>query len=92
MTAGTDTQPGNAGTLAPTGMGDANQQVNAPIKGGVMFVEVNYLYQPVVGNWLFGTSRIHYVASYIVRDNRDFGQIYNFTPAATRMTCDKYSA
>lgn len=92
VTAGTTTDPADAGTLAPSGMGDAGQQVNAPVKGGVMFVEVNYLYQPVVGNWLFGTSRIHYVASYVVRDNRDFTQIYNPSPAATRMTCDKYPA
>jgi len=92
VTAGTDTQPSNAGTLAPNGMGDPGQQVNAPTKGGVMFVEVNYLYQPVVGNWLFGAARIHYVASYVVRDNRDFTQLYNFVPAATPMTCDKYSA
>jgi Flp pilus assembly protein TadG len=92
VTAGTDTQPSNAGTLAPTGMGDAGQQVTAPSKGGVMFVEVNYLYQPIVGNWLLGVSRIHYVASYVVRDNRDFTQIYNPSPTVARMTCDKYSA
>jgi Flp pilus assembly protein TadG len=90
-TAGTDTQASNAGTLAPSGMGDTGQEVNAPTSGGVMFVEVNYVYQPIVGNWLFGTSRIHYVASYVVRDNRDFTQIYNPSPAATRSTCDKYT-
>ena len=90
-TAGTDTQASNAGTLAPSGMGDAGQQVNSPPGGGVMFVEVNYVYQPIVGNWLFGTSRIHYIASYVVRDNRDFTQLYNPSPAATRMTCDKYT-
>lgn len=89
-TAGTDTTAGNAGTAASTGMGDVGAKVNAPTNGGVMFVEVNYQYKPVVGNWLFGTSRIHYVASFIVRDNRDFAQIYNPSPTATRSTCNLY--
>jgi len=91
-TAGTDTQASNAGTLAPSGMGDAGSEVNAPTSGGVMFVEINYLYEPVVGDWLFGPSRIHYIASYVVRDNRDFTQIYNPSPAATRSTCNLYPA
>jgi Flp pilus assembly protein TadG len=100
-TAGTDTTIGNAGTLAPTGMVDLNDPnnggaaVNAPTDGGVMFVEVNYMYKPIVGQWLFGTARIHYIASFIVRDNRVFDQIYNPAPAvsvANKMTCDKYPA
>jgi hypothetical protein len=93
-TAGTDATTGNAGTLAPTGMGDAGSMVNAPAGGGVIFVELNYQYRPVVGNWLFGVSRIHYVASFIVRDNRDFTQIYNpvTTPTTTRATCNLYAA
>lgn len=90
-TAGTDTTAGNAGTLAPSGMGDAGQQVSAPTSGGVMFVEINYDYKPIVGNWLFGASRIHYIASFIVRDNRDFVQLYNPSPTATRATCNLYS-
>lgn len=94
ITAGTDTTPANAGTLAPTGMGDPGQKVNAPSKGGVMFVEINYDYKPIVGQWLFGAARIHYVASFIVRDNRDFTQIYNpvTTPATPRATCNLYPA
>jgi Flp pilus assembly protein TadG len=91
-TAGTDTTAGNAGTLAPSGMGDAGKEVSAPTNGGVMFVEINYDYKPVVGLWLMGTHRIHYIASFIVRDNRDFVQIYNPSPAATRSTCNLYPA
>jgi Flp pilus assembly protein TadG len=96
VTAGTDTTTsGYAGTLAPNGMGDAGQKVNAPTNGGVMFVEINYDYKPIVGQWLFGAARIHYVASFIVRDNRVFTQIYNPSPAVTaanKLTCDKYNA
>jgi Flp pilus assembly protein TadG len=90
-TAGTDATSGNAGTLAPLGMGDAPDLVQAPTNGGVIFVEVNYDYKPIVGQWLFGPARIHYIASFIVRDNRDFVQIYNPTPTATRSTCNLYT-
>jgi hypothetical protein len=85
---------GSASQTAIVGMGDnAAEAITAPTNGGVMFVEINYLYRPVVGNWIFGTSRIHYIASFVVRDNRDFSQIYNPTAAAaaSRLTCDKYT-
>ncbi|MDB5678114.1 hypothetical protein [Sphingomonas bacterium] len=99
-TAGTDTTTGNAGTLATAGMDDSarpGSPVNAPTNGGVMFVEINYNYQPIVGNWLLtligsGSMKVHYVASFIVRDNRDFAQIYNPSPTATRATCNLYPA
>ena len=90
-TAGTDATVGNAGTLAPAGIGDTPDLVQAPANGGVIFVEVNYDYKPIVGQWLFGAARIHYIASFIVRDNRDFAQIYNPSPTATRATCDLYT-
>ncbi|MBX3564631.1 MAG: pilus assembly protein [Sphingomonas sp.] len=92
-TAGTTTNSSDAGTLAASGMGDAGAMVNAPNGSGVMFVEVNYLYTPLVGNgWFASPQRLHYIASFIVRDNRDFAQIYNPTPAATRSTCNLYNA
>lgn len=91
-TAGTDATPANAGTLAPLGMGDPGEQVQAPTNGGTIFVEINYDYKPVVGQWLFGAARIHYIASFVVRDNRDFTQIYNPSPTATRSTCNLYPA
>ena len=80
----------NGITLA--GMGDdAASAVKAPLNGGVIFVEINYDYKPVAGAWLFGPGRIHYVASFVVRDNRDFGQVYNPSPAAARSTCNFYT-
>lgn len=91
-TAGTDATPGNAGTLAPNGMGDPGEKVGAPSNGGMIFVEINYDYKPIVGQWLFGAARIHYLASFVVRDNRDFTQIYNPAPAAARATCNLYPA
>ena len=94
-TAGTDNTQANAGTPQPNGMGDTGALVNAPPGSGVVFVEINYNYKPLISNYLVGTtSRIHYIASFIVRDNRDFSQIYNptTTPATLASTCDKYGA
>lgn len=90
---GTDSSLANQGTAVPLGMGDGTAKVFAPLGSGVMFVEVNYDYQPIAPAWLLaGPRRLRYVASFIVRDNRDFSQIYNPSPAATRSTCDKYTA
>lgn len=92
-TAGTDTTSANAGTVVVGGMGPPTNKVSAPPASGVMFVEVNYEYKPVVGDfWLAaGAARIHYTGSFIVRDKRVFDQIYNPLPAATRYTCNRYT-
>ncbi|PKP90841.1 MAG: histidine kinase [Alphaproteobacteria bacterium HGW-Alphaproteobacteria-16] len=91
-TAGTTTSSSNAGTPAPNGMGPSGSQVNAPNNSGVMFVEINYEYKPLlVSGWFVKTQQIHYIASYIVRDNRDFSMIFNPSPAATRATCNLYT-
>jgi Flp pilus assembly protein TadG len=82
------------GTPIPGGMGPTNSKVIAPNQSGVMFVEVNYEYRPLFGSWLVGTRRIHYIASFIVRDRREFTQIFNPNPAvqpADRMTCNRYT-
>ena len=94
-TAGIDNTQANAGTPQPLGMGDVGSPVSAPGGSGVVFVEINYNYKPLISNYLVGTtSRIHYIASFIVRDNRDFSQIYNpvVSPPTPRSTCDKYSS
>lgn len=89
---GTDATEDTQGTPAPKGMGEPGAEVNAPPDSGVMFVEINYEYQPIMAPWLVGTPRIHYVASFVVRDDRDFTQLYNPEPAADRATCDKHAA
>ncbi len=87
-TAGTDATKANAGTTV-TGMGDP--AVVAPSGSGLIFVEVNYDYQRLFGSTFMGPAKLRYVASFIVRDRRDFAQLYNPSPAATRSTCDKYT-
>lgn len=89
---------GNAsnGNAMPNGMGDADAKVNAPPDSGVMFVEINYRYAPLFGSMFLSPQTVHYTASYIVRDNRDFTQIYNPSsspaPDAVPSTCDRYTA
>ena len=91
-TAGSDGTQSNAGIPAPTGMGDTGAKVMAPPDSGVMFVEVNYLYKPLFGSLYVSPRIIHYVASFIVRDNRSYIQVYNPSPTATASTCDKHPA
>lgn len=90
-TAGTDGTASTAGTAAPTGMGDPGQQVNAPDNNGVIYVEINYQYQPLFGTLFVAPTKLHYVASMLVRDKRDFSQIYNPAPTAAASTCDKHT-
>ncbi len=91
-TAGSDGTQANAGVTVPNGMGDPNFMVNAPPASGVMFVEVNYLYKPLFGSLYVAPQMIHYSASFLVRDNRSFVQIYNPSPVATASTCDKHTS
>ena len=74
-TAGTDSTYANRGTTT-TGMGTA-PLVNATAGTGVIFVEVNFQYQPVFGTMFMNKTLIASVASFVVRDRRDFTQIYN---------------
>jgi len=91
ITAGSDGTSSTAGTDSPDGIGDAGQKVNAPDSTGVIYVEINYQYQPLFGTLFVGPTKLHYVASAVVRDKRDFSQIYNPAPSATASTCNKHS-
>ncbi len=92
-TAGSDSTQANAGIPVPAaGWGDPATPVNAPNDSGVMFVEVNYQYKPLFGTLYVSPRIIHYVASFIVRDNRLFSQIFNPSPGATPATCDKHTS
>lgn len=73
------TSTGNTGPTATNGMGAAGFKVHAPTNGsGVMFVEINYRFTPMF-SWLSSPSDLHYVASFIVRDPRDFSRVYSST-------------
>lgn len=91
ITAGTTSTLANAGTAMSGGMGPTGEKVSAPPNSAVMYVEINYLYRPLVSEWLATPFRMQYRASMIVRNNRDFRQIYNPVSYARRATCNLYS-
>lgn len=91
ITDGATNTAGDSGTTT-TGMGPASSPVSAPQDNAVMFVEINYTYTPIFGSMFMAPQVIRYTGSLLVRDNRDFRQIYNPSPAATASTCDKYTS
>jgi hypothetical protein len=74
------------------GMGPAGQEVWAFKDEAVIFVEVSYDYQSLVGTTFGMGGEISSTASYTVRDDRDLTQIYQRTPDAPDPveSCDKY--
>ena len=90
VAAGSDGTQANAGVQVAN-MGPATASVSAPNDTGVMFVEINYRYQPLFGTVYMSPQTIHYIASFVVRDNRSFVQVYNPSPTAAASTCDLHS-
>lgn len=88
------TATGTAGTyIDNTGMGDTNSKVTAPAGSGVMFVEINYLYQPLFGNFFKTPQKLHYVSSYIVRDDaRSYTSGITNINSQTVSSCGSYLA
>lgn len=60
-----------------TGLGPTGRQVQVPVGNATMFVEVYYLYRPLVKTSLSPTTYFVEYASMLVRDTRDLTQIYN---------------
>lgn len=74
------------------GMGPSGEEVIAFEDGAVMFVEISYDYQPLIGlPFTFDDGAINVIASYTVRADRDLSQVYqkdsvNPDPVATCST------
>ncbi len=88
--AGTDLKPANSGPTVTNGFG-ANPAVTAPAGIGVVFEEINYQYQPLFGTMFASRQVMHYVGSFIVRDNRDYSRLFNNATTKgtpTPSTCD----
>lgn len=80
-------------TTTFAGMGETGAKVTAPTGSAVMFVEVNYDYKPLFSAYLVGPTKTRFVASFIVRDDRDLSKgVTNPSPAETEMKCDKHTA
>jgi Flp pilus assembly protein TadG len=77
---------GVAGNSNLDGIGPAGQQVTAQDDNATMFVEVYYVYQPIVGLTRFINAPMLEIASMSVRDRRDLTKIYN-TSGAVASAC-----
>lgn len=76
-----------------TGMGPTGAKVQASTNSAVMFVEVEYDYQPLFGNMFHPTTTVlRQEASFNIRDNRNLSAgLYNdLTPTTKAATCNKY--
>lgn len=60
-----------AGADNLAGVGPTGRTVSAPANGVTMYVEVRYLYQPIVSGAIAPSTEIKEVASMMVRDRRD---------------------
>ncbi len=71
---------GDEGDVMPDGMGRQGNEVIAQSGDAVIFVEVNYTYQPLISANFMGSLDIISTASFTVRDDRDLSQIYQRNP------------
>jgi hypothetical protein len=89
-----DSTFGEAGEDAddrPTdGMGPDGAEVTAPENQSVIFVEVEYDYQPLISDRFVSETTLRSRAAFNVRDNRDLTQIYDRTGSDPIAECDVY--
>ncbi|MEJ2409356.1 MAG: pilus assembly protein [Novosphingobium sp.] len=83
---------GKQGDVLTDGMGKDGQKVYASDGDAVIFVELQYEYQPLISASFVSKVPIRSVASFTVRSSRDLSQIYQVNPAAPDppYTCDKF--
>lgn len=77
---------GAAGDTNLTGIGPSGRQVTTSDDGATIFVEVFYVYTPLVSQRLVPSVSMTETASMMVRDRRDLTQVYN-TEGATVSSC-----
>ncbi len=84
---------GEGKVLGLAGMGPKNEEVTAEPGDAVIFVEINYTYQPLISRQFLGSLDIYSIASFTVRDSRDLTQIYQRSSASPDpvQTCNKYT-
>lgn len=92
-----DSSYGDAGdglNSAFPGMGPPGEEVIAFPNEAVMFVEIAYDYDPLIGNPYGVPNTIRTTASFTVRDDRDLGQLYQRDPGNpdTVADCNTYGS
>lgn len=83
---------GVQGDVRAVGMGPVGSEVFAFEKEAVMFVELQYDYEPLISAAFLGEPKISSIASFTVRASRDLTQLYQTDPASPVMTCNRYTA
>lgn len=75
-----------------SGMGPPGEEIVAIDDEAVMFVEVVWDYQPLIGPLFTNVDQLHATAAFNVRENRDLTQIYQRDPVkpAPVASCDKH--
>ncbi|MBS3927874.1 MAG: pilus assembly protein [Sphingomonadales bacterium] len=78
--------------LGSEGIGPEGEEVQALPDDALIFVELNYTYQPLVSERFLGSLDIKAIASFMVRDDRDISQIYQRDPASPDpvQTCNQF--
>jgi hypothetical protein len=67
---------GDQGDILADGMGPEDEEVIAQEGEAVIFVEIQYTYQPMIWGQAFASREIRSIASFTVRDSRDLAQIH----------------
>lgn len=84
---------GDAGDVLAVGMGPEDVEVISQEGEAVIFVEIQYTYQPLIWGQAFTNREITTIASFTVRDDRDLSQIYqrNAADPDTLQNCSTFS-
>ena len=84
---------GESGT-AFSGMGPPGAEVRAPPGSAVIYVEIAYEYQPIIGNQISSAfvqdEDILTESTFIVRSSRDLTRLYHQDDSTPQATCDKF--
>ncbi|MGN6496870.1 MAG: TadE/TadG family type IV pilus assembly protein [Tsuneonella sp.] len=70
------------------GMGPEGEEIAAPPGDAVMFVEIAYDYQPLIGSTFTRARTLYATAAFNVRDSRDLSGIYQRDPSAPAWVAD----
>ncbi len=78
------------------GMGPPGSEVKAPNGSAVMFVEITYEYQPLIGgsfvDWLEAPRVMHTQSAFLVRGMRDLNGPSQHSPPTSVAKCNKYDS
>ena len=88
--------PQGTGASGTAGMGPPGKEIQAAPGQAVIFIEIEYDYQPIIGNAYamtgIKTQTISSTSVFNVRGSRDLSQLFQTVPAAPVRSCDRFEA